>query len=75
MQSLARTIAKELETEDHCAVYESELERVWPEDDGNREKSVKKFAERHHWNLRFYKEGFVAIFVKEKGVLPSKSSW
>ena len=40
-----RQIKRELKTAKHCAVYEEELSRVWP--DGNqREAKVARFAER-----------------------------
>lgn len=69
MQKLATTIAKELESANHCAVYQSELNRVWPTNGGKREKAVAIFAHQHRWILRHYKDGFVAIFTKEP---PSK---
>jgi hypothetical protein len=64
MQKLAMTIAKELRKEPHCAVYQPELVRVWPKDGGKREKAIMEFAQRHGWRLRFYKDGFCAIFDK-----------
>ena len=69
MNKLALTIAKELATADHCAVYQPELNRVWPTNRGKREKTVAAFAQQHGWLLRHYKDGFVAIFTKEP---PSK---
>jgi len=69
MQELATTIAKELEQRKHCAVYHLELNRVWPTNGGEREKAVAAFAQQHGWLLRHYKDGFVAIFIKE---LPAK---
>lgn len=65
VQRLATYIAKELKTAKRCAVYESELIRVWPRDDKRREAQVEKFAKEHGWRLRFYKEGLCAIFDKE----------
>ena len=69
MKILARQIAKELVKAKHCAVYEPELTRVWPINGKNREAEVARFAEQHGWRLRFYKEGFCAIFDKA----PSRS--
>ena len=63
MQKLVITIAKELETVAHCAIYEPELDRVW-RDRNNREEAIRLFAQSHGWRLRFYKEGLVAIFDK-----------
>ena len=67
MKVLARQIKREITDRGVCAVYESELERVWPKK--NREAAVRKFARSHGWILAHYKEGFVAIFAKPR---PSK---
>jgi hypothetical protein len=64
MKILASRIAKELKKAKHCAVYEPELTRVWPRNGKNREAQVAWFAAQHGWRLRFYKEGFCAIFDK-----------
>lgn len=64
MKILARRIAKELKTANHYAVYEPELTRVWPDDGNAREAKVALFAKRNGWRLRFYKDGFCAIFDK-----------
>ena len=61
MQTLATTIARELKKNNHFAIYQPELDRVWPQREG-RERAIKEFAQRHGWRLRFYKEGLVAIF-------------
>jgi hypothetical protein len=45
-------------------VYQPDLTRVWPINGKNREAEVARFAEQHGWRLRFYKEGFCAIFDK-----------
>jgi signal transduction histidine kinase len=63
MQQLASNIAKELETAEHCAIYLSEMARVWP-DAKTREQEIRAFAERRHLRLRYYRDGFVAIFDK-----------
>ena len=64
MRTLLRQIKRELEKANHCAVYEEELSRVWP--DGNqREPKVARFAEDHGFRLRFYRDGLCAIFDKE----------
>lgn len=64
MRTLASRIAKELEKAKHCAVYEPELTRVWPERE-DREEQITSFAEQHGWRLRHFKDGFCAIFDKE----------
>jgi hypothetical protein len=69
MKILASQIAKELKKAKHCAIYEPELRRVWPINGKSREAKVALFAQQNGWRLRFYKEGFCAIFDK----LPSRS--
>jgi hypothetical protein len=64
MQILASQIARELEKAKHCAVYEPELTRVWPVNGKTREAKVAAFARKNGWRLRFYKDGFCAIFDK-----------
>ena len=70
MRILASRIAKELESANHCAIYEPELTRVWPHNGNRREAKVALFAEQNGWRLRFYKDGFCAIFDK----VPSRSN-
>jgi hypothetical protein len=65
MKILASRIAKELRKAKHCGVYEPELSRVWPPNGVSREAELAQFAKRHGWRLRYYKEGFCAIFDKE----------
>jgi hypothetical protein len=64
MKILATLIAKELESAKQCAVYEPELTRVWP-DEKNRKDQIASFAKKHGWRLRYYSDGFCAIFDKE----------
>jgi len=63
MKILASQLAKELERANHCAVYEPEITRVWPHNGNKREAEIASFAEEHGW-LRYYKDGFCAIFDK-----------
>jgi hypothetical protein len=65
MKILASRISKELKAAKHCAVYEPELLRVWPHNGVRREAKIASFAKRHGWRLRYYKDGFCAIFDKE----------
>lgn len=65
MKVLASRIAKELKKAKHCAVYEPDLTRVWPDKTKSREVQIALFAESNGWRLRYYKEGFCAIFDKE----------
>jgi hypothetical protein len=64
MKILATQIAKELKSSKHCAVYEPELTRVWP-DGKTREAQIASFAKKHGWRLRHYSHGFCAIFDKK----------
>jgi len=64
MRTLLRQIKRELKTAKHCAVYEEELSRVWP--DGNqREPKVARLRRDHGFRLRFYRDGLCAIFDKQ----------
>ena len=66
---LARLIRHQLHLETnelgHCAVYEKELQRVWPLTEENRKAKIAHFAERHGFRLVYYKQGLCAIFVEE----------
>lgn len=64
MKTLASKIATELAKASHCAVYEPDLSRVWPHNGVGRETQVAEFAKQHGWRVRFYKDGFCAIFDK-----------
>jgi hypothetical protein len=64
MKILARQIAKALEKSKQCGIYELELSRAWPANGELREPKIAAFAERHGWRLRYYKDGFCAIFDK-----------
>jgi hypothetical protein len=64
MKILATLIAKELKSAKHCAVYEPDLTRVWP-DGKNREAQITLFANQNGWRLRHYTDGFCAIFDKK----------
>jgi hypothetical protein len=63
MRNLVRQIKRELKTAKHCAIYEEELSRVWP-DENQREPKVARFAEDHGFRLRFYRDGLCGIFDK-----------
>jgi hypothetical protein len=65
MRILASRIAKELRKAKQCGVYEPELSRVWPPNGTSREAEIAVFAKRFGWRLRYYREGFCAIFDKE----------
>jgi hypothetical protein len=53
---------------EHCAVYEAELQRLWPMDDKNRRMKLEQFAKEHGFHLTFYQPGLCAIFkAKPRG--------
>ena len=47
----------------HCAVYEKELQRVWPMTEENRKVKIAEFGEKHGFRLAYYKQGHCAIFL------------
>lgn len=65
MRKLLQQIKRELRTAKHCAVYEEELSRVWPNDGNPREQKIARFAEDNGFRLRFYCNGLCAIFDKD----------
>jgi hypothetical protein len=65
MKILERRIAKELQNAKQCGIYEPELSRFWPDTGNAREYEVALFAELHGLRLRYYKEGFCAIFDED----------
>lgn len=66
MKTLASLIERELQfgTWEHCAIYEDELERIWPLDQEDREAKIAQFAREHGLHLQFYRKGLCAIFVR-----------
>ena len=72
MRRLANLIETELKTQEICAVYDSELARVWPQSMAlsKRKKEIKRFAKQHDLAVTFYDVGLCAIF--EKAQAPAK---
>jgi hypothetical protein len=66
MKVLAQRIESELRhrTWKHCAVYEEELQRLWPLEAKDREAKIAEFAKTYAFRLRFYQKGLCAIFDK-----------
>ena len=62
MKVLACRIIEGLKTADHFAVYEPDLERIWPVESNHRETKIARFAKENGLRLRFYKPGLCAIF-------------
>lgn len=74
MRILLRQIRRELKTAQHCAIYEEELSRVWPDRD-QREPKVARFAKDNGFRLRFYRDGLCAIFDREPVDIRKKKSF
>ena len=64
MKVLASRIIEGLKTADHFAVYEPDLEKIWPVEVNHREAKIARFAQENGLRLRFYKPGLCAIFDK-----------
>ena len=73
MRKLADLIGTELKEQEICAVYDSQLARVWPRSMslGKRKKQIKRFAKQHQLAVTFYYIGLCAIF--EKASSPAQS--
>ena len=69
MKILAGLIRRQLQLEandfGHCAVYEKELQRVWPITEENRKAKIAEFGKKHGFQLIYYKQGLCAIFVED----------
>jgi len=82
MRRLANLIENELKTQEICAVYNSELARVWPKkiSMAKRKEAIAKFAKAHKLAVTFYDVGLCAIFekpdhtVEHRPVLPFERS-
>jgi hypothetical protein len=74
MKTLAERIRRELESETahigHCAIYEPDLQRLWPIDEVNRKQKIALFANEYGFKLSFYKRGLCAIFERD---IPAKA--
>lgn len=66
VRKLATLIETELERQEICAVYDSQLARVWPRNMsvGKRKQQIKRFAKEHELAVTFYDVGLCAIFEK-----------
>ena len=58
-------LAKQIEDGMHgtyCAIYEKDLERLWPLNEKNRQAKIAQFATQYGLRLRPYSKGICAIF-------------
>jgi hypothetical protein len=69
MRRLASQIETQLKEQGVCAVYNSELERVWPKtiSSERRKKQIKRFADAHQLEVTFYDVGLCAVFERPYG--------
>ena len=69
MKMLAGLIRRRLEAETgrlgHCAIYEEELQRLWPLNAENRKAKIEQFAKDYGFRLAYYRLGLCAIFERE----------
>ncbi len=75
MKRLARRIATDLKTSKACAVYNSELARVFPKSmpPDKRQRSIKRFAEEHGLNVDIFEVGLCAVFERRPAKKSTKS--
>ena len=73
MRKLTDLIETELEKQEICAVYNSELARIWPRSMslGKRKQQIKRFAKKRELAVTFYDVGLCAIF--EKAATPAQN--
>jgi len=66
MKTLASRIQLELQMDavGHCAIYEDDLQPIWPLNLENRRAMIEQFAKQYGFHLNFYKQGLCAIFIK-----------
>jgi hypothetical protein len=66
MEALARQIERQMHGKSwkHCAIYDRDLERIWPLNEKDREAKIAQFAKKYGFRLRFYQKGMCAIFDK-----------
>jgi hypothetical protein len=63
------TLAKQIEEKmhgvwKHCMIHDTDLERIWPINEEDREEKIAQFAKQYGFRLRFYDKGMCAIFDK-----------
>jgi hypothetical protein len=66
INALAAGIERDLQLggHKHYAVYEEDLQSLWPLKDGQREAKLAQFAQQHGFRLLFYQKGLCAIVDK-----------
>ena len=66
MRKLANLIEAELLKQEVCAIYNSQLARVWPRNMslGKRKQQIRRFAKQNELAVTLYDVGLCAIFEK-----------
>jgi hypothetical protein len=66
MKKLTRRIEERLAVRKFCAVFESELSRIWPATlpREQRKEAIKRFAKEHNLCVTIYDPGLRAVFKK-----------
>jgi hypothetical protein len=69
MRRLVSRIESELKEQEICAVYNSELARIWPKRISveKRKEQIRRFAQEHDLDVTFYDVGLCAVFEKPHG--------
>src|SRR4029434_7439264 len=70
MKILASLIKRKLERQTgilgHCAIYEHQLQRLWPLNEKNRKAKIAAFAKAHGLRLIFYKPDYAPCSRKNR---------
>ena len=76
MRKLVGLIENELKKQEICAVYNSELARLWPVDMSPEERKakIKRFAKSYGLDVTFYDVGLCAIFEKADAASASRKT-
>lgn len=74
MKRLAQRIASDLKTSNISAIYNSELERVFPKTMPlkQRQEGIRQFAMEHGLDVDIFEVGLCAIFEKAGSGKPKK---
>jgi hypothetical protein len=62
---IERRLRKRIGDWGYCAIYEHDLQRIWPLEEKNRRAKIAEFAKQHGIRLVVYRKGVCAIFEKE----------
>jgi hypothetical protein len=69
MEKLAAHVRERLKDRQSCTVFETELSRVWPYQDRERQQrhaAIKAFAKAHGWSATILDPGIRVTFRKRK---------